>query len=332
MRRFVTTALLLLLPSVAVAGARQDIVDLRHDRARSHQEFLGWTDDGRAASRRLVCSEGGELSCRATIDQLRVGEADDSTLLWHNEDSLYDAATPQNPKGPISTAEAGRFIRNEAKARDALGPLTPAAAVANPAGAFGTIAGEPTEIYLRTSPHPTDEEALRLHVAVRGPRGAWVDLERLANEPWRIESQRVVDARVSPDGDTVWIALHYVDGVMCWDSEDIELTVADRSLVRATLANAAGMRAYAAGQLDEAYELFAAATDEDPQYAWGWFNRGALESRRGDTDHAATSLRRAIDLEPGHRERACGDEDYTALGATEDGELLMDCRPYDEGC
>lgn len=332
MRRFVTTALLVLMPSVAAADARQDIVELRHGRAHSHHQFLGWSAEGLAVSRRLVCSEGGERSCRATVDQLRVGAADHTTVLWHNTESLYDTATSEDPKGPISSAEATRFIRNEAATLDGLGPLRPGTAVADPAAVFGPIGGEPTEVYLRSSAHPTQEEALRLHVAVRGPRGASIDLERLGNEPWRVDSPRVLDARVSPDGNAVWVAMHYADGVMCWDGEDIELSVADRSAVRAKLANAAGLRAYRAGQWDEALALFTAATTEDPGYAWGWFNRGALQSRRADTDAAAHSLARAIELDPTHRDRACADEDYIALEATERGAALMACADYDEGC
>jgi hypothetical protein len=295
MRRSFLIASLLILPSVAAADARKDVVELRHGRATSHQEFLGWTDDGRAVSRRLVCSEGGELQCRASIDELKVGTPERTIVLWENTESLYETATEDDPKGPIATAEATAFIRAEAEALDALDRLAPAESVADPAQAFGMLGGEPTRIYLRTSSHPSEEEALRLHVAVRGPGGVSVDLERLDNEPWRVDAQEVIDARVSPDGSAVWVAIHYRDGVMCWDGEDIELTIADRRQVRAKLANAAGMHAYEAGELDQASAWFHEATTEDPGYAWGWFNRGALESRRGELEAAAKSVGKASD-------------------------------------
>ena len=205
--------------------------------------------------------------------------------------------------------------------------------VADPAAAFGTIGGEPTEIYVRTTSHPDpdQEPALRLHVAVRGPRGVSVDLERLDNTPWHVDAQEVLEASISPDGRAVWMAIHYRDGVMCWDGEDIELSIADRANVRAKLANAVGLRADEAGETHEAYARFVEATTEDPGYAWGWWNRGALESRRGDVDAAAKSLAQAIALDQGFAERACGDEDYAALLGSEAGAALVSCG-YEEGC
>jgi len=330
MRRFVAALCLLLVPSVASADAREDIIALRHGRTASHQQFLGWTEDGQAISRRLVCSEGGALSCRASIDTLQVGVAERNDVLFDN-DALDETASVDDPKGPISTAEATAFIRGEAKALDALGPLDPGTTTGDPEGIFGTIGGEPTEIYLRTSKHRTDEMALNLYISVRGPRGATIDLEHMVNAPWRVGSRQILDARISPDGESVWLAMHYTDGAMCWDGEDIELTIANRSLVRAKLANAAGLRAYRADEIDEAATLFEQATAEDPTYAWGWFNQGALHSQSGDLEGAAVSLSEAIALDPSHQARACDDEDYGALAATEDGMELMDCG-YDEGC
>ncbi|MCA9711344.1 MAG: hypothetical protein KDK70_36230, partial [Myxococcales bacterium] len=259
MHRFLASALLLLLPSVAQADARADIVALRHGRETSHQEFLGWTSDGRAVARRLVCSEDGESTCRASIDALAVGAPQHTTVLWSQDQAPDDEDIPQ-AKSPISTAQATRFIRAERRALEGLGRLSPGTAVADPAGAFGLVGGEPTEIYLRESGHPTQEEALRPHVAVRGPRGVSVDLEQLGNEPWRIEGVQVLDAQLDPEGRAVWVALQYQDGVMCWDGEDIEFTVAERARVRAQLANAAGLRAYRAGELDEAGALWLEAT------------------------------------------------------------------------
>lgn len=333
MRSFVALVALLLVPSVAAADARKDILELRHGRTRSHQEFLGWTDDGRAVSRRLVCAEYGEVTCRASIDELAVGSRERTTVLWENTESLYETATAADPKGPISTAEATAFIRAETKALHAFADLSPGERVADPAAAFGTIGGEPTQIYVRTASHPDPDEepALRLHVAVRGPRGASIDLERLDNMPWRVDAEEVIDARVSPDGDAVWMAVHYRDGVMCWDGEDIELTIAERGAVRAKLANAVGLRADAAGETDEAYARFVEATAEDPGYAWGWWNRGALESRRGELRAAAESLRHAIALEASFAERACADDDYAALAGSELGVGLVACG-YAEGC
>lgn len=332
MRSSFVLAALLLLPSVAGADARKDIVELRHGRTTSHQEFLGWTDDGHAISRRLVCAEYGETACRATLDELAVGSADRTTVLWENTESLYEIATAADPRGPISTAEATAFIRAERKALARLATLSSGERAADPAAAFGTIGGEPTRIYLRTSSHPDPDEepALRLHVAVQGPRGASVDLELLDDTPWHVDSEEVLEARTSPDGRAVWMAIHYRDGVMCWDGEDIELTIADRGQVRAKLANAVGLRADAAGEPDEAYARFVEATAEDPGYAWGWWNRGALESRRGDVVAAATSLRKAIALDEGFAERACADADYAALV---DGELVAELAcGYAEGC
>lgn len=333
MRFLLVLAASFLLPSVAAADARKDILDLRHGRTSSHQEFLGWTDDGRAVSRRLVCAEYGEVTCRATIDALAVGSADRTTLLWENTESLYETATADDPKGPISTAEASAFIRAERRALDSLAGLDPGERAADPAAAFGTIGGEPTRIYVRTSSHPDPDEepALRLHIAVEGPRGVSIDLERLDNTPWHVDDQDVLDARVSPDGSAVWMAIHYRDGVMCWDGEDIELTIADRDRVRAQLANAVGLRADRAGETDEAQARFVDATTEDPSYAWGWWNRGALESRRGDVEAAAKSLREAIALDESFAARACADADYAALASSAEGAELLDCG-YAEGC
>jgi tetratricopeptide (TPR) repeat protein len=333
MRSFVAIAALLLLPSVAAADARKDIFEIRHGRTRSHQEFLGWTDDGHAVSRRLVCAEYGEVTCRASIDELAVGSRERTTLLWESTESLYETATPDDLKGPISTAEATAFIRAEARTLDAFDSLAPGERVADPAAAFGTIGGEPTRIYVRTSSHPDPDEepSLRLHVAVEGPRGVSIDLESLDNMPWRVDAQEVIDARTSPDGSAVWMAIHYRDGVMCWDGEDIELTLADRGAVRAKLANAVGLRADRAGETAEAYDRFVEATTEDPGYAWGWWNRGALESRRGDVDAAADSLREAIALDASLAERACADEDFAALAGSDAGAELLACG-YAEGC
>jgi hypothetical protein len=333
MRSLLALAALLLLPSVAAADARKDILELRHGRTRSYQEFLGWTDHGHAVSRRLVCAEYGEVTCRASIDELAVGSRERTTVLWQNSESLYETATADDPKGPISTAEATAFIRAEAKALRSLTDLSPGERMAEPAAAFGDIGGEPTEIYVRTSSHPDPDEepALRLHVAVRGPRGASIDIEPLDNMPWRVDAQEVIEARVSPDGSAVWMAIHYRDGVMCWDGEDIELTIADRGAVRAKLANAVGLRADHAGQAVEAYTRFVEATTEDPGYAWGWWNRGALESRRGDVAAAAESLRNAIALDGSFSERACADEDYAALVGSEVGAAMLACG-YEEGC
>ncbi len=330
MRRFVAALCLLLMPSVASADAREDIIALRHGHTASHQQFLGWTEDGQAISRRLVCSEGGALTCRASIDTLQVGATEHDQVLFEN-DALDVTASADDPKGPISTTEAMAFIRGEAEALASLGPLEPGTTTDDPEGIFGTIGGEPTQIYLRTSKHRTDEMALNLYISVRGPRGATIDLEHMVNAPWRVGSRQVLDARTSPDGESVWLAMHYTDGAMCWDGEDIELTIADRSAVRAKLANAAGLRAYRAGELDEAATLFEQATTEDPTYAWGWFNQGALQSQRGDVQGAALSLAEAIELDPSHQERACADEDYGALAATDEGMALMDCG-YEEGC
>jgi tetratricopeptide (TPR) repeat protein len=323
--RFIVFTALTLLPSLALADARRDIVELRHGRTRSHQTFFGWTEDGQAVARRLVCSEGGEMTCRATIDVLEPGEDDHTTLLWENTESLYEVATPEDPKGPISLAEATAFIRAEAKALRTWDRLVPGAVVSPPAEAFGTIGGEPTWIYLRTSNHPTEEDALRLHVAVRGPRGVSIDLEQIDNEPWRLEGFDLLDARVSADGSSVFVAMHYMDGVMCWDGEDIELTVADRRAVRAKIANAVGLRAYRAGELDEARARFHDATVENPEYAWGWFNQAALQSRRAEVEESVRSLGRAIDLDERLRERACKDDDFTAVADTEPGRALLRC-------
>lgn len=330
MRRFIATALLLLVPSIASADARKDITNLRHGRADSHQQFLGWNADGDAVARKLVCSEGGELMCWASIDALNTNGTERTTILWHNEASMYEEATASNPKGPIPLEEATSFIRSEKRVLERTGSLRTGSAVPDPAQAFGSIRGEPTEVYLRTSAAP-DGESLLLHIAVRGPEGASVDLEALDNSPWHVDSQEVVNARVSPDGSAVWVAMHYTDGVMCWDGEDIEFTVAARGEVRAKLANAAGLRAYRDGRLDEARELFETATSEDPSYAWGWFNRGAVQSLEGDLDAAATSLQTAIELDPSHEDRACGDDDYAALRATDAGRAMIDCG-YEEGC
>jgi len=335
MRLFVAALCSMLLPATATAAtatsdARTDIVNLRHGRLGSTQQFLGWTADGEAVSRRLVCSEGGTTSCRASINTLKLGAAERSTVLFEIEE-LYETATARDPKGPISTREASAFIRGERAAIDALGELTPSPAAADPAGVFGEIGGEPTQVYLRTSSRRTDEEALNLYISVRGPRGASVDLEHMVQAPWRVDSEQVLDARISPDGTTVWLAMHYTDGVMCWDGEDIELTIADRGRVRAQLANAAGLRADRAGELHEAATRFQQATREDPSYAWGWFNQGALSSRAGDVDAAAASLREAIALDPSLAARACDDEDYTALAASAEGDALMACG-YEEGC
>lgn len=324
MRSSLALVALLLLPSVAAADARKDIVELRHGRTRSHHELLGWTDDGRAISRRLVCAEYGEVTCRASIDELAVGATERETLLWESTESLYESATPDDPKGPISTAEATAFIRAEARALAAHASLSPGERVVDPAGAFGTIGGEPTEIYVRTSSHPDPDEepALRLHVAVRGPRGVSIDLESLENAPWRVDAQEVLEASVSPDGRAVWTAIHYRDGVMCWDGEDIELTIADRGRVRAKLANAVGLRADQAGEPAEAYARFVEATTEDPGYAWGWWNRGALESRRGDVEAAVESLAEAIALDGAFAERACTDGDYAGVVGSEVGGMI----------
>lgn len=332
MRRFLAALSLMLVPSIASADARQDIIDLRRGQLESQSTFLGWTEDGKAVSRSLVCSEGGAVVCRASVDALGVGEAEKSTVVFHSDNFEGEYEDPR--KGPISTGEAMAFIRGEAEAIDALGPLSSGTKSAEPKGVFGVVGGTQTKVYLRTSQHRTDEEALNLFISVRGPRGASIDLEHMVNAPWRVDSQQVVDARVSPDGESVWLAMHYTDGVMCWDGEDIELTIADRNLVRAKLANAAGMRAYRSGDFDEAAELFREATIEDPGYEWSWFNQGAMHSRNGDIEAARASLEKALEIDHGLWERACGDDDYANLMANPDYAFMCgeDEDEYDAGC
>ncbi|MEM7154567.1 MAG: tetratricopeptide repeat protein [Myxococcota bacterium] len=328
MRRILAALSLMLVPSIASADARQDIIDLRRGQLESQSTFLGWTDDGRAVSRRLVCSEGGAVVCRASIDALEVGADEESTVLFHSDNFEGDYEDPR--KGPVSTAEAMAFIRGETKALDDLGALEAGTKSSDPKGVFGVVGGTQTKVYLRTSRHRTDEEALNLFISVRGPRGASIDLEHMVNAPWRVDSEQVIDARISPDGESVWLAMHYTDGVMCWDGEDIELTIADRGRVRAQLANAAGMRAYRSGDFDEAAELFGEATAEDPSYGWSWFNQGAMHSRNGDFEEADQSLRNAMNTDHRFAERACADDDYHAL-MVEDPAYAAMCNEQEEG-
>jgi len=314
---------LALVPAVATADARHDIVDLRHGRTVSEHEFLGWSPGADAVVRRRVCSEDGELSCTVTIDELGVGKPPRTSILYRNLGELYERADADNPKGPISTAEATGFIRREATVLAGLPPLTPGTAATPPRSVFGAIDGVPTKLAIAMNP-TSDDMIFRLSLGVHGPGGAFVKLADLPGEASDVTT-RQWQAHVSPDGSDIAIIVEYESSFMCWTGESIEAVAASRGSVRAQLHNAVGLDAYREGELDRARDAFVAATAEDPAYAWGWFNRAALESRSGDPDAAHASLKKAIDLDITKGDRACRDSDFDALAATAAGAALMAC-------
>lgn len=293
-------------------AARQDIVDLRAGRTPTRHHFVGWADDGSAVARSLVCSEGGELMCRAQLVRATpIGL--DRTKLWSSHD-YEDEQDPDAETLSLGRASAIRFIRAERDALAALPPLQPGQAVDTPTAAFGSIGGATTTVTVHARPTYDDMDSVRLSVAVTGPSGAVVRLRDLT-ETGRLERSRVLESRLSPDGERVWVAAYYEDGVMCWDGEDLVFAVANRAAVRARLANSVGLRAYRAGATAEARARFEDATREDATYVWGWFNRAALESHDGEVDAAEQSLRRAVAIDPTKEARACGDQDFANLRA-----------------
>jgi tetratricopeptide (TPR) repeat protein len=316
---------LLVWAGVARADARADIAEIRDGRLPVRHEMLGWTPSGDAVVRSLVCASSGTTSCSADIATLGPSRATATGLLDINE--VY--CTKGSPCAALDAAVAAAFIAAESKAMAALPARTPASALADPASAFGVVAGSRTRLAFRQlAVKRGDLEGVSLELVVHGPRGATEPLATLTGLTQRIETApTVVAAYPSPDGKRVAIVVRYATGVMCWGPTDqLDVRVIDVAPRQASLANSAGFRAYAAGDLAEAHRDFVEATATNPAYALAWFNRAAVESRLGKLDDATSSLAKAEALDPSMMARACKDRDFDALAADGRARAQLVCK------
>jgi hypothetical protein len=124
MKAFAWVALLATPAFADPEPVRDDIVEIRHQRAPNRHTFLGWTADNRAVSHISVCgmNDGGGWTCASKLEVV-AGVHTTTTELLTPE---YTKDTDAIPFA-VSSALAGKAIRTERAALDALGPLTPSA-------------------------------------------------------------------------------------------------------------------------------------------------------------------------------------------------------------
>jgi hypothetical protein len=214
----------LLAAAGARADARADVFALRHEQSPTAHTFLGWTPDGRAAFRWIVCSEGGERQCSAAVGTFGPGGARNVTPIFSY--AGYDR---------VSTVDAMAFIRAERAALAALPPLTLTSPAPDGLGAFGDAGGTPTRIRARIVPTPAlAPDGGLVRVAVHGAGRVRAELTSMGAA--FTVSALAVDAFPSPDGRLVALALRAETTSMCWDFTDVAFVVADIADVHARLA------------------------------------------------------------------------------------------------
>ena len=110
--------------------ARQDIVEIRHDRWPRHTDVLGWTTNGEVVVRRTECGFEDD----SDIPYCSVTLAVAGRRGTRGERLLCISGEPGAPHLDLPYETASRFIHAEDRALAALGALTAGATTAPPDG------------------------------------------------------------------------------------------------------------------------------------------------------------------------------------------------------
>lgn len=230
MRTFLATLLalaahFLVFASTAHGDARQDIVDIRHGRLPVRHELLGWRADGRAVFRTTTCSEGGTTECHAELVTVGAGGVSQTTVLLDLVEVYCEGGAPCDA---LPHDVARDFIRKEARAIAAQGPLTRTAPVADPAAPLGTVARLSTR-----SVSAVRHEMDGVRTVLVGERaGVRRRLATLSAFDERVEHLRLRAAYPSPDGQRTAVVFHMGTGTMCWGPFwDVKIVVLDHAAV-----------------------------------------------------------------------------------------------------
>lgn len=316
MTRWVSCAVALvglLVSSSARADAAQDVKDIRAGQLPLRATFLGWDSAQAAHFRMLTCSDGGTITCTAAfVKQAADVPPQATTLLSVNEVDCGKLGTC----AALDGATVSKFVAAEKTAQAALPTLNKTAAESDPLLVFGTIAGEPTKLEVRTrdvSKGPDDSPNLQVELVLRGKDGASETLGVLDTRIFRLEKSKIREVFVSPDKKTAAIAVELHVGVMCWDFDRLVTVGASLARHKASLANTVGFAAWKKGDMSAALGDFTEATKHDATFGLGWYNRAAVESRTGDVASAKTSFESAVALDPSFARRACKDPDFAKL-------------------
>jgi hypothetical protein len=217
-------------------------------------------------------------------------------------------------------------VADEKRAIAALPATTKPPPAPDPAGVLGTIAGAPTRVEIAAFDVSTSED--NPHVAVRlvarGKDGALEILATLDERVFTLDHSRLVAAYLSPDAKAAAFVATTDVSIMCWDFQALHTIAVNMPRRRASLANTIGFRAWKKSDMPAALAAFVEATRHDPDFALGWYNRAAVESRTGAASEARTSFQRATALDPKLAGRACKDHDFDPLRAFDPA--LLPCR------
>jgi hypothetical protein len=315
------TGLSLFGAPLARADATADVKDIRAGNFPLRHEWLGWDAAGHAHVRTLVCSTGGTDSCHAALLDLAPDGTTHATKLL---DVVEVYCGSNGPCAALDAKTVSDFVVADKRAVAALPSLTRTTVAADPKSILGMVAGEPTRIEVASfdvATSPDDVPHLAVRVVARGKGGAFEVLGTLDERAYTVDSAAFDTAYVSPDGKSAVVVARSDTTMMCWSFQELGAFAVNLPRRRASLANTIGFRAWKKGDMPAALAAFTEATHDDPDYALGWYNRAAVESRTGATKEAATSFRRAIGLDASLSARACKDRDLDALRAQEPATL-----------
>jgi hypothetical protein len=270
-------------PSVAGADAAADVSEIRTGTLPVRHDWLGWDAAGHSHVRELVCSTGGTNSCHARLVD---SAPDGTTRVTKLLDVVEVYCGTQGTCSALDAKTVADFEAAEKRALLGLPPLTKTAPAPNPTTVLGTVAGEPTRIEVAAFDASTSSED-RPHVAVRvvarGKGGAFEVLTTIDERVFSLDRASLDAAYLSPDGKSAALIATADTTVMCWSFQALRTTLVDLARHRASLANTIGFRAWKKGDMPAALAAFAEATQHDPAFALGWYNRAAVESRTGAT-------------------------------------------------
>jgi hypothetical protein len=182
---------------------------------------------------------------------------------------------------------------------------------------MGTVAGEQTHVQVRAvDVGQKDDPAIAVELVVVGKGGAVETLSTLDGRTQRLEGSHLVAAYPSADRSTIAFATTLDTGMMCWDFQSLEIAAVSTARHRASLANTIGFRAWKQHKTADATAAFVEATQLDPGFSLGWYNRAAMESVANDVADATASFDRARALDASLARRACTDPDFGSLRAS----------------
>jgi tetratricopeptide (TPR) repeat protein len=87
--------------------------------------------------------------------------------------------------------------------------------------------------------------------------------------------------------------------------------------------NEKGEDLFARGEYERAKRAFSKAVEIKPEFALGWYNLAKAHSKKSEKDEAMTKLRRAMQLEPGYREKARTESFFKKFNGEKDFEKLI---------